>query len=237
VKGPAIEVKDLSLQLAGNQILAPMSFRIAAGSLHAIVGPNGAGKTSLLRCLLGLMPHQGEIRLHWAGHESIGYVPQQLHMERTLPLTVADFMSLIAQDSPAFVSRPGNTTAIISEALARVGMNDKADLMLGSLSGGERQRVLFAQALMPLPALLILDEPMTSLDETGSQIFEQLILDINASGSTVLWVNHDLGQAYRLCDSVTVINQGLLAHGPMADTLSTAMLQGDFTGHARQEQS
>ncbi len=237
MKGPAIRVRDLSLRLAGNPILAPMHFNITAGALHAIVGPNGGGKTSLLRCLLGQMPHAGEIRMDWTEDDTIGYVPQQLHMEKTLPLTVADFMAIIAQDKPAFGRLPYADRAIFRQVLAQVGMETKEGLMLGSLSGGERQRVLFAQALLPPPALLVLDEPMTSLDESGGKLLERLIVNLNAKGTTVLWVNHDLGQVRRLCHSVSVINQGLLAHGPVAETLTPAMMQGDFTAHAALEPS
>jgi zinc transport system ATP-binding protein len=101
--------------------------------------------------------------------------------------------------------------------------------MIGNLSGGERQRLLFAQALIPSPSLLILDEPMTSLDESGARLFEALITELNDLGVTVLWINHDLDQVQRLAHSITVIDKTLIAHGPTHTTLTPAMQRGVFT--------
>jgi zinc transport system ATP-binding protein len=103
--------------------------------------------------------------------------------------------------------------------------------MIGSLSGGERQRLLFAQALIPTPTFLVLDEPMTSLDEGGSQLFESLIMQMHASGTTVLWINHNLEQVQRLAQTVTIIDKIVVAHGPVNSTLTPAMQRGVFTKH------
>ena len=83
----------------------------------------------------------------------------------------------------------------------------------GSLSGGERQRVLLAQAISPLPRLLILDEPTAGIDEPGVRLVEELVSELHAQGVTILWINHDLEQVKRVAQSVTVINQRLLFHG------------------------
>lgn len=230
LSGPAIEVEKLGLRLGRSQILSDLNFKIEAGSIHCLVGPNGGGKTSTLRCLLGQMPHSGTIRLHWPDEKrSIGYVPQLIEMEKTLPLTVRDFLILGIQQRPVFcgISKAGRP--LLEEALQRTGLLDKVDFMLGSLSGGERQRVLFAQALLPEePGLLVLDEPMTSLDESGMQVFEALIADFHARGGTVLWINHDLEQVERLADTVTIIDHTMLAHGPVAEVLSGDMRRGVF---------
>lgn len=228
--GPAIHVDNLSLQLGAHRVLASMQFSIAAGSLHCFIGPNGGGKTSTARCLLGQMPHTGTIRFEWfnGNKGNIGYVPQLIEMERTLPLTIDNFMTVISQDKPAFMSPKKEAKAAIDHALDRVGLTAKRSLMLGSLSGGERQRLLFAQALIPNPDLLVLDEPMTSLDEGGSRLFEQLIGELNREGTTVLWINHDLDQVARLADNITVIDKVVLAHGPTATTLTADMQRGVF---------
>ncbi len=228
--GPAIHVRDLSLQLGASPVLTDLQFSIAGGALHCLIGPNGGGKTSTVRCLLGQMPHRGSIEFSWPGgtRGSIGYVPQLIEMEKTLPLTIDDFMTVISQNRPAFTGTRRSAKAAIDAALERVGLTARRRLMLGSLSGGERQRLLFAQALIPAPDLLVLDEPMTSLDEAGARLFEQLILEIHAGGATVLWINHDLEQVARLAQSVTVIDKRVLAHGATATTLTADMQRGVF---------
>ena len=237
MQGPAIHVENLSLLLGASKILSNMNFSIAAGSLHCFIGPNGGGKTTTARCLLGQMPHTGTIKFDWGNRTTgtVGYVPQLIEMERTLPLTIDNFMTVISQNRPAFMSTRKDVQAVIDKALDRVGLTPKRKLMIGSLSGGERQRLLFAQALIPAPALLVLDEPMTSLDEGGARLFERLITELNAEGTTVLWINHDLDQVARLATAITVIDKGVLAHGPTASTLTPEMQRGAFhpvTGRA-----
>jgi zinc transport system ATP-binding protein len=229
MQGPAIHVENLSLRLGASQILEQLSFSIRAGSIHCFIGPNGGGKTSTLRCLLGQMPHQGAIRYEWQQHRSIGYVPQLIELERTLPLTITDFLTIVSQNSPAFNGMKKQVKPAIEAALTRAGLFDKRHYMIGSLSGGERQRLLFAQALIPEPALLVLDEPMTSLDESGSRLFEQLIRELNANGTTVLWINHDLDQVARMAQDLTVIERRVLASGPVATTLSDDMRRGVYS--------
>lgn len=229
MQGPAIHVENLSLRLGASQILEQLSFSIRAGSIHCFIGPNGGGKTSTLRCLLGQMPHQGAIRYEWQQHRSIGYVPQLIELERTLPLTITDFLTIVSQNSPAFNGMKKQVKPAIEAALTRAGLFDKRHYMIGSLSGGERQRLLFAQALIPEPALLVLDEPMTSLDENGSRLFEQLIHELNANGTTVLWINHDLDQVARMAQDLTVIERRVLASGPVATTLSDDMRRGVYS--------
>lgn len=231
MQGPAIHVTNLALKLGNSPILSDMNFSIAAGALHCFIGPNGGGKTSTVRCLLGQMPHSGEIRFEWDGatERTIGYVPQLIEMERTLPLTIDNFMTALSQNKPAFMSTRKDVKQKIDAALERVGLSAKRKFMIGSLSGGERQRLLFAQALIPAPALLVLDEPMTSLDEGGARLFESLISEIHAGGTTVLWINHDLEQVKRLAQTITVVDKGVVAHGPVDIVLTEEMQRGVFT--------
>jgi zinc transport system ATP-binding protein len=231
MQGPAIHVTNLALKLGNSPILSGMNFSIAAGALHCFIGPNGGGKTSTARCLLGQMPHTGDIRLEWGASSSrtTGYVPQLIEMERTLPLTIDNFMTALSQNKPAFMSTRKDVKHKIDAALERVGLTAKRKFMIGSLSGGERQRLLFAQALIPQPALLVLDEPMTSLDEGGARLFENLIGEIHAGGATVLWINHDLEQVKRMAETITVIDKGVVTHGPVDTTLTDEMQRGVFT--------
>lgn len=231
MQGPQIQVTNLALRLGSSPILSGMNFSIASGALHCFIGPNGGGKTSTARCLLGQMPHSGDIRFDWGGAQArtIGYVPQLIEMERTLPLTIDNFMTALSQNKPAFMSTRKDVKLKIDAALERVGLTAKRTFMIGSLSGGERQRLLFAQALIPEPAMLVLDEPMTSLDEGGARLFENLIGDLHKQGTTVLWINHDLDQVKRMAQTITVIDKGVIAHGPVSTTLTEEMQRGVFT--------
>ena len=222
MNGPTIQLTNVSLELGATSILEDISLRIDSGSIHCIVGPNGGGKTSLLKSILGQMPHRGSIAIEVEGdgRPVIGYVPQFLNFDTTLPITVNDFMAISCQRRPAFLGLGKNNKKAMQEALEKVGFVGKHKRKLGNLSGGERQRVLFAQALVPEPDLLILDEPMTSLDEGGIYQFERLIKEYNASGKTVLWINHDLEQVRRVAQSVSGINRHLMFHGPCAEVMS-----------------
>jgi zinc transport system ATP-binding protein len=193
--------------------LRGVSFTVRAGTIHCIVGANGGGKTSLVRALLGQMPHTGRIAIQWNGARVVGYVPQALDFDKSLPITVADFMAMTCQRRPVFLGSSRSTRRAIEAALARLGVGGKGGTLLGSLSGGERQRVLFAQALIPEPALLVLDEPMTGLDLAGKEILERAISEFAAAGGTVLWINHDIVQVHALADALTYVNRTVLLDG------------------------
>ncbi|MBA1200322.1 metal ABC transporter ATP-binding protein [Pseudomonas capeferrum] len=234
--GPRIEFAGIDLTLGRTRILEQVSFTVAAGSVHAIVGPNGGGKSSLIKTLLGQMPHQGQLTLQWPGDgEIIGYVPQALEFDRGLPMTVDDFMAAMCQRRPAFLGLSRRVSPAIDAALERVGMLDKRKRRMGALSGGERQRVLLAQGLIPTPQLLVLDEPMSALDEAGIRVFEQLLQGWRQSGTTVLWIEHDLEAVLRLADRVTGLSRQVLFDAPPAQALTPERLLGLFSVHPRSE--
>lgn len=229
--GPKIQVTNLSLSLGNVEILKNINLTAEPGQVQCIVGPNGGGKTSTLRCILGQMPHSGDIRFEWAPDDqtrTIGYVPQFLDFDKTLPVTVKNFMSMVCQQTPAFFGLRKAYKESIEKALNRVQLIDKEKTMIGNLSGGERQRLLFAQALVPEPSLVVLDEPMTSLDEAGMEIFEGLIQELSANDKTLLWVNHDMTQVKRASDKMTVIDTTTVVSGLTSDVLTEPMMRGNF---------
>ncbi len=221
MRGPSIEFDDVGLALGSTEILRGVTFDVRAGSIHCIVGANGGGKTSLVRSLLGQMPHTGRIAIHWKEGRVVGYVPQALDFDKSLPITVADFMAMTCQRRPVFLGVSRSTRGAIEAALERLGLKAKLRTRLGSLSGGERQRVLFAQALIPEPALLVLDEPMTGLDLAGKEILERAIREFVDGGGTVLWINHDIVQVHELADALTYVNRTVLLDGAPRDVLKT----------------
>lgn len=217
--GPLVHFRDVGLSLGGHSILEGVTFTVEPGTIHCLIGPNGGGKTSLVRSLLGQMPHTGSIGIGWNGNRVTGYVPQTLDFDRTLPLTVEDFMAMTHARRPVFCGF-GKDRSKITEALERVGMAGKRGYLFGGLSGGERQRVLLAQALIPRPALLILDEPSTGLDRRGDEVMQGLLRELREEGATVLMVHHDLAEVRKTADAVTCINRSLQFCGPARETLT-----------------
>jgi len=225
--GPALKMQQLELSLANTSILQDINFAIKAGEVHCLVGPNGGGKTSLLRCLLGQMPHRGTVTIDYSQSPDelprvTGYVPQQLHMEKTLPLTVNDFMAIACESlRPVFFGRSKARKVNCDELLDRVGLGaNKRRRPVGSLSGGERQRLLFAQAMIPQPSLLLLDEPLSSLDQGGARQLIDLIAECSSRGTTIVWVAHELSLVREVADSVSCISRRLLATGSVDDVLN-----------------
>ena len=222
-RGPSIECIDLGLELGGVQILHDINLNLEAGKVHCIIGPNGGGKTCFIRSLLGQMPHSGTVETISLEEDEpvVGYLPQLLDFDKTLPVTVSDFMAIVCNGlRPAFAGLGKKPKQLIKAALERVGFAGNVKTRLGSLSGGERQRVLFAQTLIPEPALLVLDEPMNNMDLAGEKRYLELIQELVAEGVTILWIAHDLNQVKQYADTVTCINRTVVFHGPPAECLA-----------------
>ncbi len=218
--GATIRFERVGVVLGGRPVLEEVDLRILPGTLHCLVGPNGAGKTTLLGALLGETPHTGVIRIEWPAHPVIGYMPQGLAFDPTLPVTVRDFLALLWQRRPAFLGASRATRPAIDEALEAVGLAGKAGRPLGRISGGEMKRLLLAQALVPEPALLVLDEPMNGLDVSGVDLFRGLLDDRRRRGTTILMVHHDLETVGRIADTVTCLDRTVRFSGPPAEALA-----------------
>lgn len=194
---------NLSLRHNGNLVLERVNFSIDRGEIVTIVGPNGSGKSSLLRALVGaLKPSEGYVTR--APHLRIGYVPQRLQIDTTLPLTVRRFLNLPYRQKPA----------TISDALTRAGVSDLAERQMIALSGGQFQRVLLARALLNAPDILILDEATQGLDQPGAAAFYRQIEDVSRDlGCAVLMVSHDLHVVMAASDRVLCLNGHVCCEG------------------------
>ncbi|MFO0547466.1 MAG: metal ABC transporter ATP-binding protein [Polyangiaceae bacterium] len=218
---PLVEVRALTLRHEGNLVLDRVSLDVAPRSVHAVVGPNGAGKSSLFAALLGLTPFQGHVAFHWRGSGRIGFVPQTFAIDRTLPLTVEEFLALTRQRTPICLGVRRATRERARLLLERVGLAALAGRRLGALSGGELRRVLLANALDPEPELVLLDEPSTGLDPESIERLEATLLSLRAEHHvTVLMVSHDDAQVERVADTVSVLDRTIRATGPAAEVLA-----------------
>ena len=187
-------------------VLTGINLQVNPGEIVTLIGPNGAGKTTLVRITLGLQAPSSGQRLVKKGLR-IGYMPQKLHIDDTMPLTVNRFLKLT-----------GCRLTAVNDALSRTGVAHVLQSPLQSLSGGELQRVLLARALLHKPHLLVLDEPVQGVDVTGQKELYQLITDIrNESKSqehcAVLMVSHDLHLVMASTDKVICINQHVCCSG------------------------
>jgi zinc transport system ATP-binding protein len=217
---PLVEVRGVTVRRAGETLLESVSLAVERGALHALIGPNGAGKSTLLAAILGQTAFTGRIVANWRGSGRIGLVPQSFTVDRTLPVTVADFLALTRQRRPVCLGLGAAARRRVAMLLERVGLGGAAGKPLSVLSGGELRRVLLAHALDPIPELLLLDEPASGLDETAAGRLEELLGELRRdAGVTVLMVSHDLAQARRLADRVTVLARTVRADGPAAAVL------------------
>ena len=202
LRDPLLEISRLTLGPARQALLSNFSLTVERGSLHAIVGPNGAGKTTLLSAILGLVPFEGDIVAHWSGRGRIAYVPQHFQVDATLPVTVADFLALTRQSRPVCLGVSAAVRSRVSRLLERVDLRGFESRLVSALSGGELRRVLLANALDPLPELLILDEPGAGLDEASARWLDETLMALKGE-MTVLMVSHDSDQVRRLADRIT----------------------------------
>lgn len=214
-----IEVDNLSVTLGGQTLLKDVSLHIHCGELTALIGTNGAGKTTLLRALLGQVEYKGTVRhLTADGRPAAdirtGYVPQQLEFDRSSPVTVMDFLACSLSRRAVFLGVGKRTRERAMTALARTHCEKLADRPLGALSGGELQRVLLALALTPQPDLLILDEPVSGVDQNGLETFYQTVDELkHRNHMAILLVSHDLDVVERYADRVVLMQGGVIKQG------------------------
>ncbi|MBP8884574.1 zinc ABC transporter ATP-binding protein ZnuC [Pseudomonas oleovorans] len=198
-----IRLDGVAVSFNGQPVLDNVQLSVQPGEIVTLIGPNGAGKTTLVRVVLGLLqPDSGNVRR--APRLRIGYMPQKLHVDATLPLSVLRFLRLV----------PGVDRKRALAALAEVGAEQVIDSPLQSISGGEMQRVLLARALLREPQLLVLDEPVQGVDVAGQAELYRLISRLRERhGCGVLMVSHDLHLVMSATDQVVCLNRHVCCSG------------------------
>jgi Cu-processing system ATP-binding protein len=203
-----VRAESLTKRYGAVTAVDDLSFQVETGETFALIGPNGAGKTTTLRLLLGLSrPDRGTVRIGPGAlpphdpeaRRALGYVPQRVSFPggRTVR-EVLEFFAAIR----------GLQRGAVDRALARVGLEGHARRLASQLSGGYTQRLSLAQALLPDPALLVLDEPTASLDPEATWEFRTLVQGLRREGKTILLCSHLLSEVERVADRVLILVEG-----------------------------
>ncbi|WP_059049522.1 ABC transporter ATP-binding protein [Paenibacillus senegalimassiliensis] len=205
---PLVTVSGLNKIIKGQTIVHEVSFQVPAGSIVGLCGGNGAGKSTILRMVAGILqPTSGDIRvggLRWKEDRKqfagqIGYMPDDFQFPAGL--TAEEILSFWASLRREPESR-------VREVLEMVGLDDKRHKRVNSFSKGMRQRVLFAQAMLSSPSLILMDEPTNGLDPYWMQEFVAILKSVKLEGQTVLFSTHQLDIAEELADEVIFLNNG-----------------------------
>ncbi len=229
-----IKVDNIGVKKGGEVLLSGVSFHLHCGELTALIGVNGAGKTTLVKSILGEIHHQGTVSFESHDGEkinniTIGYVPQHLDFDRSAPISVEDFLLVGRTNSPVCFIKNKKLIKEIDKALDVVGCKDLKSRTLGSLSGGELQRVMLANALYPLPELLLLDEPVSGVDAAGSEKFYEVIQNLKQNyHMAIAMVSHDLGIVRDFADNVVLINKSVLKSGSATEVFDSPEFKSSF---------
>ncbi|MFD2422191.1 metal ABC transporter ATP-binding protein [Amycolatopsis pigmentata] len=237
---PVIVLEDAAVRVGGKTLWRGLNLRVARGDFIAVLGPNGAGKSTLVKVLLGVHPAQGTLQVldlppGRAGHR-VGYLPQRRGFDASLHIRGVDVVRLgwdghrwgvPVPGARLFSARRRAAETRIAEVIDLVGASAYAHRPIGQLSGGEQQRLLIAQALVRRPELLLLDEPLDSLDLPNQAAVAALIGRIcREEGVAVVMVAHDVNPILRSLDRVLYLAQGRAVTGTAAEVITSETLSG-----------
>ena len=201
-----VRLDQVSVSFNDMPVVDRVSFELHRNDIVTIIGPNGAGKTTLIKAVLGIQPVTGG-HIHKPPRLLVGYVPQHLELQPTLPLSVRRFMALT-----------GASGAECQRALSRTGIRHLFRKSVHHLSGGEMQRLLLARALVRKPDLLVLDEPAQGVDINGQAALYELIREVRDELTCgVIMISHDLHLVMAATDRVICLNQHVCCSGYPAD--------------------
>ncbi|SCE40072.1 zinc/manganese transport system ATP-binding protein [Streptomyces sp. DvalAA-14] len=220
---PVLELRDAAVRVGGRTLWSGVNARVDSGEFVAVLGPNGVGKSTLVKVALGLLPAAaGEVRVlgerpgRGATGHRVGYLPQRRGFDASLRIRGTDIVRLGLDGDRwgvplPFVRRGAKSAARrrVAEVIDLVGASSYADRPIGACSGGEQQRLLIAQALVREPELLLLDEPLDSLDLPNQSAVAALVGRIcHERGVAVVMVAHDVNPILHHLDRVVYLAEG-----------------------------
>ncbi len=231
-----VEIEHLTVQYPDVKALDDVSFTVKKGDFLGIIGPNGAGKSTLFASMLGLhTKYKGTIKFFGKDIrkskdylKEIGYVPQKPIFEKNFPATVNDVVRMgLRKESDANK---------IDEILQQLWIHELSKKRIGELSGGQQQRVFIAKALVNNPKLLILDEPVTGIDQQSIDLFYSILRELNSKQKiTIIWSSHDLDAVNQLANHVACLNRTLFFHGESDEFFENDELVKQYSEASMQE--
>ena len=231
-----VEIEHLTVQYPDVKALDDVSFTVNKGDFLGIIGPNGAGKSTLFASMLGLhTKYKGTIKFFGQDIrkskdylKEIGYVPQKPIFEKNFPATVNDVVKMgLRKESDANK---------IDEILQQLWIHELSKKRIGELSGGQQQRVFIAKALVNSPKLLILDEPVTGIDQQSIDLFYSILKELNSKQKiTIIWSSHDLDAVNQLANHVACLNRTLFFHGESDEFFENDELVKQYSEASMQE--
>jgi zinc/manganese transport system ATP-binding protein len=235
-----ISATRAAVALGGRQVWSDLDMQVDAGEFVAVLGPNGAGKSTLVKAVLGLLPlAAGTLTVlgdrPGRHNDAIGYLPQRRSFDAGLRVRGRDMVQLGLDGDRWGVPLPGRTgrrrraEMLVQETIELVGAGPFADRPVGEVSGGEQQRLLIAQALVRRPRLLILDEPLDSLDLPNQAAVAALVAKVCGEGVTVVMVAHDVNPILPYVDRVVYLGRGSAVSGAPAEVITSSTLTELFS--------
>lgn len=229
-----LKINHITVRAGGQTLVEDVSLHAHCGEITALIGRNGAGKSTLFKAILGEIPHEGEVV--FTGHDGIpankkpriGYVPQSLNMDESSPATVLDLAVAYTSRWPGFLPIPQPLRRQLEAHFARFDAADLLDKPAGRLSGGEWQRVLLAIATHPHPDMLVLDEPVSGVDEAGMVQFYALLEQLRQEDMVILLISHDLAYVRQHADRVVLLDRTVLAKGAPAEVFGSDAFAAAF---------
>jgi len=231
-----VEITNLTVQYPDVKALDDISFVVNQGDFLGIIGPNGAGKSTLFDSMLGLnTKYTGTIKFFGEDIKNsknylkeIGYVPQKPIFEKNFPATVSDVVRMGL--------RKESDENKIDEILQQLWIHELRNRRIGELSGGQLQRVFIAKALVNNPKILILDEPVTGIDQQSIELFYSILRELNSKQKiTIIWSSHDLDAVNQLANHVACLNRTLFFHGKSEKFFSNDELIKQYSEASMQE--
>ncbi len=228
------KINNIGVKIGKDVILKNVNIHIHCGELTVIIGRNGAGKSTLLKAILGKIEHTGDITFvdkkdNITKKIKIGYVPQNINVEKHMPTTVYDLFASCITHIPVFLRKDKKIYNEIQEHLKIFGADELIDKSIGDLSGGELQRVLIAIATKPTPNLLILDEPVSGIDRNGIKEFYRIISKLKTEyDMSIILVSHDLDLAKKYADKVILLDKEVIKEGNPEDVFKSLEFKNRF---------
>ncbi|RQG86966.1 metal ABC transporter ATP-binding protein [Natrarchaeobius halalkaliphilus] len=233
----AITVENVSFSYGDRPVLKDVSLSVETGEFLGLIGPNGSGKTTLVKIMLGLQtPDTGTVELFGTPASTftegtrLGYVSQQSsEADSMMPVTVREVVEMGRYPHAGLGRLSDDDDAIIGDALEQVDLTDLANRRISKLSGGQKQRAYIARALASEADLLALDEPTVGVDAESVETFYELLEELNASGITIVLIEHDIGIVTDHADTMACLDCELYEHSETEQFLESDALERAYS--------